>query len=171
MISPKYMPLLAAFILLLGGGVFLLDKADKQTRDTTRKHHLQDIEDSLYFARSLTGTYPPYNEASWCGFLNAPQNSEVKSQVEEALRAQNDKYANLEKPFPTDPLANKGSGYDYFYWKRSPSTFELYSVLEAEKTGERNSLLCSNAPAQYFDYGIASFGRENKGGIVIDSVL
>jgi len=171
MISSKHVPLIAALILLVGGGVFLLDKADKQARDTTRKHHLQDIEDSLYFARSITGTYPPYNESTWCGFLNDPANSEARSGVEAALRAQNEQYKNEAKPFPTDPLATQDPSYDYFYWKRSPSTFELYAVLEEEKNAERNSLLCPGAPQQYFDYGIASFEREDKSSKIIDSVL
>lgn len=173
MIHSKHVPLFAALILLAVGGVFLLNKAQRQTHDTTRKHHLQDIESSLYFVQSLAGTYPPYEESSWCGFLNAPENEGVRDQVEEGLRAQNEKYANEEKPFPTDPLYQVGSSdetiWDYFYWKRSPSSFELYAVLEQEKNGDRNSLKCPNQPGQFFDYGIASIQREHPGRTIIET--
>lgn len=171
MIDSKQVPLFVALILLVIGGVFLLNKAQKQAHDTTRKHHLQDIESSLYFARSITGTYPPYDQASWCGFLNDPANEPVRAQVEETLRAQNEKYANQEKPFPTDPLAQKEVGdetvWDYFYWKRSPVAFELYAVLEEEKSGDRNSLTCPEGPGQFFDYGIASLQREHPNRTII----
>ena len=153
------LPLLVAIILVAIGGIFLLDRADKQQRDTTRKHHLQDIEQSLYFAKGLHGTIPPYDQPNWCGFLNDPSNSHVREQVEEVLRAQNDKYANIDKPFPTDPLPDQ----DYFYWKRSPATFELFAVLELDNNNERNTLKCANAGEQYFDYGINSRWREDLG--------
>lgn len=152
----KHAPLFVALILLAGGGLFLLEKAERQARDTTRKHHLQDIEQSLYFTRSLVGVYPPYEQSTWCGFLNDPSNRDVRDQIEARLREQNETYANPAKPFPTDPTA----GQDYFYWKRSPTTFELYAVLEAEKSGERNSFLCPGAPGRYFDYGLASIERD-----------
>lgn len=153
----QHAPLIAALILLAGGGLFLLEKAERQARDTVRKHHLQDIEQSLYFARSLAGVYPPYEQSSWCGFLNDPKNEAVRNQVEKTLRTQNATYANPDKPFPADPLIDQ----DYFYWKRSPTTFELYATLEAEKNGERNSQLCENAPREYFDYGLASIQRDH----------
>lgn len=167
MIAGKHVPLVAALILLAVGGVFLLSKAQRQTHDTTRKHHLQDIEDALYFARETAGTFPPYDQPTWCGFLSAPQNRPVRDQVEAALRAQNKKYANPDKPFPSDPLP----GQDYFYWKRSPSMFELYAVLEEETSGDRNSILCPGAAPQYFDYGLASIEREHMDTTVIDSPL
>ena len=172
MIDSKHVPLIVALALLVIGGVFLLNKAQRQTHDTTRKHHLQDIESSLYFARSFTGTYPPYEQATWCGFLNAPENESVRAQVEEGLRAQNDQYANEAKPFPTDPLASVSSQdttWDYFYWKRSPSAFELYAVLEEEKNGDRNSFTCTGQQGQLFDYGIASLQREHPGRTIIET--
>lgn len=157
MFALKHAPLIAALILLAGGGLFLLEKAERQARDTIRKHHLQDIEQALYTARDLAGVFPPYEDSTWCGFINASENNAVRDQLEAALRKQNDAYANLDKPFPTDPLPSQ----DYFYWKRSPTTFELYATLEEDKNGERNSLLCENAPKQYFDYGLASIQREH----------
>lgn len=155
------LPLVIALVLVAIGGFYLLDKADKQARDTTRKHHLQDIEQALYFARSTNGTYPPYDQAHWCGSLNDPENRQVRDQVEEVLRAQNDKYENVEKPFPFDPNYNQQGPYDYFYWKRSPAVFELYAVLETDKNGEKNSFTCENATPQRYDYGITSRWREN----------
>lgn len=92
--------MLVAIILVSLGGIFLLNRADEQLRDTTRRHHLQDIEQSLYFAKSLHGTYPPYDQPSWCGLLNDPSNRAVRDQVEEVLRAQNNKYKNPRETFP-----------------------------------------------------------------------
>lgn len=146
-----------AAILVILGGVFLLHRADEQARDTIRKHHLADLEQSLFFARELHGTFPPYDQASWCGLLNDPKNSAVREQVAKVLRQQNNKYANSEKPFPEDPLADAG----YFYWKRSPAVFELYATLEQDDTDERNTLLCGNSPPLYYDYGLTSRWREN----------
>lgn len=160
------LPLAITLLLVFGGGVFLLDKADKQTRDTTRKHHLEDIEKSIYFARNEHGTFPPYNQPTWCGLLNAQENESVRNQIEVALRDENEKYANKEKPFPSDPLY-KEKGYDYFYWKRSPVMFELYAVLEGDKTGERNTIACDNAPKLEFDYGINSALRQNNNRLSI----
>ena len=148
-------------IALAGGGVFLLDRADSQARDTTRKHHLEDLETALFFAREKNGTYPPYQQPTWCGLLNDPANELVHKQVEQALRDQNAKYANQAKPFPTDPSALQ-KGWDYFYWKRSPAIFELYAVLEANDNNDRNTFLCKNAPGLYFDYGLSSVLREDR---------
>lgn len=153
-------PLVIALLLLAGGGVWLLNRAEEQARDTTRKHHLEDIEQSLYFARSVYGTYPPYDQPSWCGLLNDPVNAPVRQQVEDVLRRQNDTYSNIEKPFPADPLADQVAGY--FYWKRSPATFELYSILEQDQNGERNTAACDNAPNLKYDYGITSVWREGN---------
>lgn len=146
------------------GGVALLHRNDQQARDTIRKHHLADIERSLYLARSTKGTVPPYNAATWCGVLNEATNSAVKAEVETALRAQNDMYKNMAKPFPSDPRF-AATAKDYFYWKRSPSTFELYATLEADRNGDRNSRLCANATAETYDYGIASIFREDSLGL------
>lgn len=148
---------MVAIVSVTVGGFFLLWRSAGQARDTIRKHHLADLEQSLFFARELHGTFPPYEESSWCGLLNDPKNSAVREQVEEVLRQQNNKYGNQAKPFPTDPLA----GNDYLYWKRSPAVFELYAVLEQAKTSEKNSLGCDNAPGLYFDYGTTSRWRED----------
>lgn len=145
--------------MVLIGGAALLTRADRQARDTIRKHHLEDLERSLFFARDVHGTYPPFDAATWCGRLNDPHNEAVRTQVEQALRAQNEQYANEQKPFPTDPA---GGCYDYFYWKRSPALFELYARLEAAPTGERQTILCDNAPAEYYDYGLTSALREDR---------
>jgi hypothetical protein len=155
----KQIALTLALTLLLVGGVALLHRNDQQARDTIRKHHLADIEQSLYFVHQTKGTFPPYDQASWCGVLTDPKNSAVKAEVEDALRQQNDMYKNLAKPFPIDPKYAT-TAQDYFYWKRSPTTFELYATLEADKTGDRNSLGCPNAAPAYYDYGIASINRE-----------
>lgn len=157
------LPVMIALLLLIGGGIYLLERADRQARDTTRKHHIEDIEQSLYFAYSLNGSFPPYNEATWCGVLNDPSNKDVLAQVEEALRAQHEKYANLDKPFPSDPRL-AGQPGDYFYWKRSPASFELYSMLEETPTGERNTTDCDNSPPLEYDYSVASVWRQDPTG-------
>ncbi len=154
------LPLLIALAIMLLGGWFLLGRADTQARDTIRKHHLEDLEQALYFARNLHGTYPPYDQPSWCGTLSSPGNEEVLAQVEQALRTQNEKYANLAKPFPKDPLADLSSP-DYFYWKRNPATFELYSVLETDPTAERGTAGCGQNPI-YYDYGLTSLWRKDR---------
>jgi hypothetical protein len=153
------LPLFIALIIMLLGGIFLLNLADAQARDTVRKHHLEDLEQSLYFARNIHGTFPPYDQSNWCGLLNDPANSSTLSQIEEALRSQNEKYANPLKPFPEDPqtgLLTSG----YFYWKRSPANFELYSILETDSNNERSTNNCNNAPELYYDYGLTSIWRE-----------
>jgi hypothetical protein len=154
----SYAPVAAALILLVITGTLLLVKEDRQSRDTIRKHHLADIETALYLARNTHGTFPPYNETSWCGVISAPENKEVQDAIEVSLRKAVDKYENPEKPFPVDP---KGKERNYYYWKRSPSMFELYSVLEADRTGERNTFECENGVHTTYDYGIASILRES----------
>ena len=164
-------PLYVSLFFLVIGGIFLLERADAQARDTIRKHHLQDIEQSLYFARNIHGTFPPYNQSSWCGILSAPENTIVLTQIEETLRAQNQKYANPDKPFPKDPQADlsspealaKGGSTppDYFYWKRSPASFELYAILETDQNRERPTSLCPESNNYLYDYGISSVWREN----------
>lgn len=164
-----------ATILLAGSGWFLLTKADAQARDTVRKHHLEDVEKSLYFARNIHGTYPPYDEPSWCGILTASGNEKVREQVEKALRTQNEKYGNPDKPFPQDPLVQnlnfpgrkinqeklpKQFG-DYFYWKHSPASFELLAILEASPNGDRTTAFCADSPNFSYDYGLTSVWREN----------
>lgn len=173
------LPVLVALVALLLGGMWLLERSDKQARDTIRKHHLEDIERSLFFARGQHGTYPPYASSSWCGLLNAPENAAVRAEVEGALRAQNEMYANQAKPFPVDPLMDQlprealaawgqsqkdGSKRvpDYFYWKRSPAVFELYAILEADPTGERSTAGCDNAATLTYDYGLNSAFREDR---------
>lgn len=92
--------------------------------------------------------------------LNAPENAATLAEVEAALRTQHEKYANPEKPFPFDPKLTPGQPGDYFYWKRSPTSFELFSVLEVDRTGDRNTRGCDNASAYDYDYGVASVWRE-----------
>lgn len=153
------LPLVTTLALVIIGGIFLLNRAEEQARDTTRKHHLEDIEQSLYFASNAHGTYPPYDQPSWCGLLNDPANQDVRQEIEEVLREQNTQYANQDKPFPTDPLAQEG--HDYFYWKHSPAIFELYAILEQDDNNERNTGRCWAAPSRYFDYGITSTVRRD----------
>jgi hypothetical protein len=150
-------PGIIAILCLLAGGVFLLHRADQQARDTIRKHHLADVEQSLYYARRLHGTYPPYDQTSWCGPLAAA--GTARDQIEEALRAQNDMYKNQAKPFPVDPkFANTPK--DYFYWKHSPASFELFAVLEQDPNGEKSTFGCPNESVRTFDYGLTSVFRE-----------
>jgi len=153
---PLRLPLTISLALVLIGGFFLLNRADAQARDTIRKHHLEDIEQSLYFARNVHGTFPPYDEPAWCGSLHDNNSSNVRQQIEAALREQNEKYANPAKPFPTDPQS-----LEYFYWKRSPAVFELYARLETDPNAERSIIKCAGQD-QAFDYGITSIWRENK---------
>lgn len=152
-------PIAAALLALIFGGLFLINKNDAQARDTIRKHHLADLEQALYLARNRHGAYPPYDQAAWCGRLNDPANASVKGEIEAALRQRIEKYANIQKPFPQDPLSTRP---DYFYWKRSPEVFELYSVLEADPNHNRNTLRCAQAEPVYYDYGLNSALRENK---------
>ena len=153
-----------ALILLVIGSFFFLHRADAQARDTIRKHHLADIERSLYADRLIHHEFPPYGTPIWCGNINDPKNIEVKNQIEAALRSQNDKYGNLAKPFPVDP-AFPNTPQDYFYVKRSPTLIELYATLEADKNGEKNSRLCQNTEGTDFDYGLASLEREFNLGV------
>ena len=157
-VSTHRLPVIITLILLLIGGWLLLDRAAAQARDTTRKHHLDDLEHALYFARNLHGTYPPYDAPSWCGLLNHADNTAVRAQVEQALRAQHEKYKNPDKPFPHDPLY-LDKDWDYFYWKRSPASFELYAFLEEDKTGDRRTIECPTSPSLHYDYGITSVWR------------
>lgn len=178
-LTPR-LPLLVLTLLFLTTGWLLLDRSAAQARDTARKHHLDDIEHALYAAYRQHGTFPPYDQPSWCGRLNDPDNTAVKKEVEVALRAQNDEYGKLAKPFPHDPLvtgiqgdapasadlpaeaqAKAGASPDYFYWKRSPAVFELYSILEAAPTGERRTGQCPNDPRLIYDYGIRSYDRQS----------
>lgn len=172
------LPLIILSLLILLTGWLLLDRSAAQARDTTRKHHLDDIEHALYAAYHEHGTFPPDDKPSWCGRLNDPKNAALKTEVEAALRHYNDKYGKQEKPFPHDPLvtgiqgqglpraapaetlAKAGSPPDYFYWKHSPAVFELYSILEAAPTGERSTSHCPADPAQIYDYGIRSYDRQ-----------
>lgn len=172
-LTPR-LPLFALSLLFLTTGWLLLDRSAAQARDTTRKHHLDDIEHALYAAYRQHDTLPPYDQPSWCGRLNDPKNAAVKAEVETALRQYNDKYGKQEKPFPHDPLvtgiqgdapplrqlADGGADPDYFYWKHSPVVFELYSILEAAPTGERSTNQCPTDPTQIYDYGIRSYDRQ-----------
>ncbi len=162
----SYAPVAAALVLLVIAGTLLLVKQDKQARDTIRKHHLADIETALYLARNQKGTFPPYTASSWCGVISAPENTSVRQDIEDMLRKSVEKYENPEKPFPTDP---NNSERNYYYWKRSPAMFELYSVLEAAPTGERNTFSCPEGIHTTYDYGIASILRENGTGSTIES--
>lgn len=150
----SHLPLALATLGLLFAGSFLLHRTEAQARDTIRKHHLFDIEQALYFAYRQNGTYPPYDEPTWCGVLQDSGSDTVRSEIEAALRQQHEKYANPDKPFPTDP-----SEMGYFYWKRSPAVFELYSILEAAPTQDRSSQDCPQTAAQFYDYGINSLLR------------
>jgi hypothetical protein len=147
------LPILLALLGLLVGGAWLLLHSEAQARDTIRKHHLEDIEQALYFAYRQHGTYPPYNEPAWCGSLDASAASAAtRQEIEAALREQHKKYANPDKPFPIDPLAD----HSYFYWKRSPAVFELYSILEADPNQNRSTHDCNAVAAEFFDYGLNS---------------
>ncbi len=155
----------AACLVLVIAGSLLLIKQDKQARDTIRKHHLADIETGLYVARKTHGTFPPYDKLTWCGVISAPENKNVQDAIEESLRKAVDKYANSEKLFPQDPNQQEKN---YYYWKRSPTTFELYSILEAAPTGERNTFTCPEGLHTTYDYGISSILRENGEGTTIE---
>lgn len=158
-------PIIVAFLMLTIAGSLLLVKQDRQARDTIRKHHLADIETGLYLARRNHGTFPPYNKLTWCGIISAPENKQVQNEIEASLRIAVEKYKNPAKPFPQDPKEQQRS---YYYWKRSPSTFELYSILEAAPTGERNTFACPEGIHTTYDYGIASILRENGEGGTIE---
>ena len=154
------LPVILALALLAGGGLFLLDRADKQARDTIRKHHLDDLEQSLYLAYQVKGEYPPFGQTSWCGQLSNPANRDIRNQIEPYLRNRIEKYENPDKPFPSDPLFSSTT-QDYFYWKRSPAAFELYSVLEADRNSNRTTENClESQPAVAFDYGLNSILRQ-----------
>lgn len=154
-----------ALLLLLIAGGFLLLKQDRQARDTIRKHHLADIESALYLARTKHGTFPPYDQFTWCGTLTKQKNEHVRKDIEDTLRIAVEKYKNPAKHFPQDPTEYERG---YYYWKRSPSMFELYSILEAAPKGERNTFACPEGIHTTYDYGIASILRENSEGSTIE---
>lgn len=158
-------PIACALLLLLIAGAFLLIKQDRQARDTIRKHHLADIETALTLARKTHGTFPPYDTLTWCGVISTPGNEHVRQDIEDTLRVAVEKYENPAKPFPQDP---KNQERGYYYWKRSPSMFELYSILEAAPTGERNTFSCPEGIHTTYDYGIASILRESGEGSTIE---
>jgi len=167
----SHLPVLIAFVAVIAGGIFLLDRADHQARDTIRKHHLDDIEQALYVARNNHGTYPPYNQPTWCGELDNPANADVAAQVEAALRQQHDLYANPDKPFPRDPLADQSRNKtrqaradhpSYFYWKHSPALFELYANLEIKQANQFSTANCANAITSQYNYGLNSVLREGR---------
>lgn len=153
------LPLLIAVTVVAISGFVLLNRADAQARDTIRKHHLADVEDALYLAYRQHGTYPPYDQPTWCGVLSGAESAAVRTQIETVLRQRIEKYANPTKPFPQDP---RPADRDYFYWKRSPAVFELYARLEADPNGERNTFRCPTmaSPASY-DYGLNSYLRQD----------
>jgi len=159
-------PLVVAFLLVLVGGIFLLNRADAQTRDTTRKHHLEDIEQSLYYLRDRQGTYPPYDQAEWCGSLDSKDAEPIRQAIRAGLSEAVDKYANPDKPFPRDPRSDRAPRrrndqrqFSYFYWKRSPASFELYAKLEADQNGDRSTTSCGSDIK--YDYGLTSVWRES----------
>lgn len=154
------LPLYLAFALTVFGGVFLLHRSAAQARDTTRKHHLQDIEDSLYVALSIHGAYPPYGQPSWCGYITPESPSDARLAIEDALRHQINLYANPAKSFPEDPLPPHQNP-PYFYWKHSPSSFELYANLETTVPDEYLLSNCTgSSPAPAFNYRLTSVWRE-----------
>ena len=157
-------PVAVALVALLCGGIFLLERSEAQARDTIRKHHLADIEQALLLAQRRHGTYPPYDQPFWCGTLNGSNNQVVREQVEAALRQRHELYANLAKPFPTDPLKEAQGGKirrtnDYFYWKRSPATFELFALLEADNQGTFDNSTCNGSDPAIYTYGLNSRAR------------
>lgn len=159
------LPIAVALIALLILGFYLIAKEDKQSRDTIRKHHLADIETALQLAKKQHGQFPPYDELTWCGVISDPTNKNVQALIEAPLRQSVEKYANLEKPFPEDPNT---PSTNYYYWKRSPDMFELYSVLEAAPTGDRNTFSCPTGLHTTYDYGISSILREGDNGSTIE---
>ncbi len=164
------LPVVLAATALLFGGIFLLERSEAQARDTIRKHHLVDVEQALLFAGRIEGTYPPYDQATWCGQLSDPRNRDVRDQVEAALRAQHEKYANSAKPFPEDPrygptLAQDLTRGGYFYWKRSPALFELYSALEADSEGTFSTEGCPGSISEVYEYGLNLRVRQTNGDI------
>jgi len=164
------LPIILAAAALVLGGVFFLERSEAQARDTIRKHHLADVEQALLFASRTEGTYPPYDQPTWCGQLSDPRNRDVRNQVEAALRAQHEKYANPAKPFPEDPLygptlASDTSRNGYFYWKRSPVMFELYSALEADTQGKFSTTDCPGSSSDVYEYGLNLRVRQTSGEI------
>ena len=142
-------------VVFLLVGVWALRLQTLQARDIVRKHDIEDIELALGRYEKTHGTYPPESLSSWCGNLSDPANEEIKKEIEISLR-QDKKYAKAEKLFPTDPIY-KNTDKDYFYWKTSPSSFELLAKLEADKNGNRDASPCGNKTA--YDYSVVSFLR------------
>lgn len=145
----------AVAIVFVLVGAWALRLQTLQARDIVRKHDLEDIELALGRFEKTHGTYPPENASSWCGTLSDPANKETLNQIETSLR-QDKKYAKTEKLFPTDPVY-KNTANDYFYWKTSPSSFELLAKLEADKNSSRDASPCGNKTA--YDYSVVSFLR------------
>lgn len=151
------LPVVIALGALVVGGLLLLERSERQARDTIRKHHLQDLEDALFFARAAHGTFPPYETATWCGELTPASGEVAVQQVEAALRQQHALYANPAKPFPTDPRHGA-----YVYWKHSPTVMELLTSLEADAEVDRDSTGCPAIAARRFTYVLTSSEREDR---------
>lgn len=139
----------------LAFGIWGLDYVAKQQRDIARKHGLEDIETALFRYAKAHGTYPPREEVTWCGVLSDPDNNDMHSVIDTALR-EGALYEDPEKSFPSDPVYG-GTNRDYAYWKTSPVSFELVATLEADTKGAR-SIPCVNDVV--YHYRIESTTRE-----------
>lgn len=141
-----------AAVLFVLVGLWAIRLQAQQTRDTTRKHHLEDLEHALLAYGHQHGTYPPDAASDWCGRVSDPT---VRTAIEPVLR-QNEEYAKPEKPFPADPRFTD-TARDYFYWKHSPTHFELLAELEADPNDTRDTAPCGGTTV--YDYGIVSTAR------------
>lgn len=141
--------------LLFALGLWAFNLQARQTRDTTRKLDLEDIETALRRSLAVTGTLPPSETPTWCGNLSAAEHSAVRADIERFLR-ETAKYAKAEKPFPHDPRF-AGSPKEYLYVKMSPVSFGLFATLEAERTQRWNPPACGTKGA--YDYAVLSLLR------------
>lgn len=146
-------------------GLLTIHLQAAQARDTIRKHDIEDLEQALLRYARLQGTYPPNDVPTWCGVLSLEPNRPVRDAIEWALRM-DEKYAKPDKPFPTDPRFT-GTARDYFYWKRSPTSVELLSELEADANDTRDTSPCilpagrqgPGGDGNRYDYGIVTTQR------------
>lgn len=159
-------------LVFAGLGLWAIRLQAAQTRDTVRKHDIEDLEQALLRYARLQGTYPPDDVPTWCGVLSTEANRPVHDAIEWALR-KDEKYTKPDKPFPQDPRF-AGTSRDYFYWKHSPTSVELLSELEADANDTRDTSSCSSStaltasgPARHsvreggnrYDYGIVTTQR------------
>ena len=64
-------------------------------------------------------------------------------------------------PPPAAPAELAGQHPGYFYWKKSPTVFELYTLLEADDDGSFSTATCAGADEVTYNHGFNSALRQD----------